>query len=327
MSTFTERADFGCNLGALQIGSLLGVFLFGIITHQAYSYYRTYNNDIWRLKILLAITSEPAFVFKVFAIWRQFFRLLELGHTLSICFDVYRATINLYDEPQLLRRLQGTTASILFAGLIALLAQSLCSIFVTDASLLQGFLCRRIFRLLPNPCNYVGIVCFGVAVTRFGLCVFIGVESFSIYDTVGNCPGCSSWILVTFIAGTAVDVTIAISMLYYFLQKRRQSNMESSTKLIDMLLTYTIRKSSLSIELLDIQQSLIFHEVRIRATYQSDTEDSGMDRAIHVCCETLNARKRLREDYLEHTIVKFADIVGVTGTASIHSNHDERVSI
>lgn len=35
-----------------------------------------------------------------------------------------------------------------------------------------------------------------------------------------------------------------------------------------MLLTYTIRKSSLSIELLDIQQSLIFHEVRIRATYQ-----------------------------------------------------------
>ena len=47
------KATLDNTLGALQIGSLLAVFLFGIITVQAYSYYMTFRKDRWPYKTLV----------------------------------------------------------------------------------------------------------------------------------------------------------------------------------------------------------------------------------------------------------------------------------
>lgn len=44
-------------LGAIEIGVLISIFLFGIFNLQAYVYYRNYPNDSQPLRILV---SEPA---------------------------------------------------------------------------------------------------------------------------------------------------------------------------------------------------------------------------------------------------------------------------
>lgn len=40
-------------IGALQIGSLLSIFLFGIITLQVNVYFQTYRKDKWLFKVMV----------------------------------------------------------------------------------------------------------------------------------------------------------------------------------------------------------------------------------------------------------------------------------
>lgn len=50
-------------------------------------------------------------------------RLTELAHTLGISYEVYRATITLYGEPQLLVKFEAIGAVVVFGGAITLLVQ------------------------------------------------------------------------------------------------------------------------------------------------------------------------------------------------------------
>lgn len=142
-STTVPHLDFGSNIGALQIGSLVGVFLFGIVTHRVYSYHRTYHNDILALKTVVRHSPWANDVFlklimrnllcKVcftwyflqlhWTTWPPNYRLLEVGHTASIYHNVYKATFYLYNKPHPMEPLQGTAISILFAGLLIVLTQ------------------------------------------------------------------------------------------------------------------------------------------------------------------------------------------------------------
>ena len=51
--------DISATIGALQIGCLFGIFLFGVVSLQTYNYYDTYGDDPWTTKLLV---STLAFV-------------------------------------------------------------------------------------------------------------------------------------------------------------------------------------------------------------------------------------------------------------------------
>jgi len=152
--------------------------------------------------------------------------ILELGHTLSISYEVYRVTIILYGKPQLLGRFQGIGASTIFGGLITLLV--------------QGFFALRITRLLPRPYNHIGTLCLVVSLARVGISIFLTVIGIVAQNITEFNLRCKNWVAAVFVVGAAIDVTIASSMLYYLLHKRARA-MERLTRLIDRLLTYTVR--------------------------------------------------------------------------------------
>lgn len=54
MSSFTYiHVDLNPTIGVLQIGSLIGVFLFGVVSVQTYNYYAMYKEDGWVNKALV----------------------------------------------------------------------------------------------------------------------------------------------------------------------------------------------------------------------------------------------------------------------------------
>ena len=55
MSSGIFSVDLGTTIGALQIGSLFAIFLFGIVTLQAYLYYDAFPKDRWTYKSLVKI--------------------------------------------------------------------------------------------------------------------------------------------------------------------------------------------------------------------------------------------------------------------------------
>lgn len=55
MSSGIFSVDLGTTIGALQIGSLFAIFLFGIVTLQAYLYYDAFPEDRWTYKSLVSI--------------------------------------------------------------------------------------------------------------------------------------------------------------------------------------------------------------------------------------------------------------------------------
>jgi hypothetical protein len=51
--------DLNNTIGALQIGSLFGVFLFGIVSLQTFNYYSTYADDGWANKAMVRYPKCP----------------------------------------------------------------------------------------------------------------------------------------------------------------------------------------------------------------------------------------------------------------------------
>jgi sugar phosphate permease len=47
-------------LGAVELGAIFSTLLFGIITVQAFDYYRDYPNDSWTLKAMVCTVLYPS---------------------------------------------------------------------------------------------------------------------------------------------------------------------------------------------------------------------------------------------------------------------------
>ncbi|CAA7263560.1 unnamed protein product [Cyclocybe aegerita] len=208
------HVDLTDSVGALQIGSLFSIFLFGIVTLQAYIYYTTFRQDRWGYKTLVG------------AVW-----LLEIGHTIAVSYEVYRATITLYGKPQLLLTFPALSSGIAIAGAIT--------------TLVQCFFALRLFRVLPKPYAYIGIFCMSLSSIRFVGSVYLSyraVTSKSVQDYREN----NSWLVTTLLStGASIDVIIAVSMLYYLSKKRSQA-FERIATVIDRLIAYTVRTGLLT---------------------------------------------------------------------------------
>ncbi|KAF8167295.1 hypothetical protein B0H34DRAFT_681285 [Crassisporium funariophilum] len=208
------HVDLSNTIGALQIGSLFAVFLFGIVTLQAHLYYNSFREDRWTYKVLVAV------------VW-----ILEVGHTAGVSYEVYNATITLYGRPQLLVRFPGLGAITAVGGMI-----TLC---------VQGFFALRLYRVLPKPYSYIGVFCFLLSFLRCIGSIYLTVQAVTAPNiTVYRITW--KWLISTLLTvGAVIDVIIAASMLYY-LNKKRENALVRATRLIDSLIAYTIRTGLLT---------------------------------------------------------------------------------
>jgi hypothetical protein len=209
-----QSIKLGDTIGALQIGSVVGVYLFGVVSLQTWNYFRTYRDDVWLNKVLVGL------------IW-----ILELGHTIGINFEVYRATIIRYGKPWLLKQFPGIGVAVMFSGAIT--------------TIVQAFFSKRLAKLLPRPYSHIGWICIALSVARFAASLYLSVEGINTPDIALFSEHLKWLITVIFVVSAAVDIVIAISMLWYIgTQKKKQAKRIS--KLLDRIVTYTIRSGLLT---------------------------------------------------------------------------------
>ncbi|EDR01492.1 uncharacterized protein LACBIDRAFT_310909 [Laccaria bicolor S238N-H82] len=207
MMTTTTTWTLDNTIGALQIGVIFAIFLFGIITLQTYLYFRRFSaSDPWMLKALVGV------------VW-----ILELLHTIGICYELYHSTITLFGQPQRLFRFPILGGITLVGGLITLITQCFFSL--------------RVWRALPNPYSYIGVFCMAIAVAHW-----VGSIVLSARLLIAPTMGAFKWYwLVTclLVASVVVDLIITVSMLYYLINQRKNA-LKRVARLLDQLVAYTI---------------------------------------------------------------------------------------
>lgn len=112
-------------VGALEIGVLLAIFLFGVLTVQVYIYFDWYPRDPVGFKFLVGRRARRILVCtytaQVALVW-----LLDLGHTIAILHLIYTITVTQYGQPALLTAPpRSLDAAILLSGFIGPLEQVL----------------------------------------------------------------------------------------------------------------------------------------------------------------------------------------------------------
>ncbi|KAJ7889787.1 hypothetical protein B0H14DRAFT_1150401 [Mycena olivaceomarginata] len=108
MATNVSPFNLNGSLGALEIGIVLGVFLFGIETLQTFNYYRRFPKDSNLLKATIGF------------VW-----VLELGQTILTLHALYLQTITFYGQPShVLSPPLSEEIPILLSGLIYTVVQT-----------------------------------------------------------------------------------------------------------------------------------------------------------------------------------------------------------
>ncbi|KAF8955643.1 hypothetical protein BDZ97DRAFT_260923 [Flammula alnicola] len=196
--------------GALEIGSSVAGFLFGVVTLQCYLYFSRFDDDRLAFKALVA------------TVW-----LLELGQTVAVLYEVYRSTILLYGRPYGAVKFPGFGGATILGGLIT--------------ALVQWFFSYRLWSVLPSPWRYVGLMCALAAFARAVMCIYDGIEVIVLPSAFAFALDTQPLTTALFVMGASIDVTIAISMVY-FLTHKREKSLNRVTKLIDRLIGFSIRE-------------------------------------------------------------------------------------
>ncbi|CAK5282970.1 unnamed protein product [Mycena citricolor] len=190
-------------LGALEIGVMLSLVMFGVILLQAYTYFtQNCSADSRWLKIFVGVVM-----------------FLELGHSVAACHALYYFTISLAGMPEELKATNSYTLSVtpVFETIITAsiqVAAVLASFLSTTDARRQGFFAFRIWVLSGSL--RVSIVCWVIAAIR--LATGLMMSTFSLLD-VSREPN-STYIADTYgdfftaalVMGVALDVVITIGM-------------------------------------------------------------------------------------------------------------------
>ncbi|KAG2006388.1 hypothetical protein CC2G_002708 [Coprinopsis cinerea AmutBmut pab1-1] len=214
-------------IGAMSIGSLVSMFLFGLVTLQTHNYFHTYRDDKLYLKALVRPSSRGCLQDNACNTSRQVTVLwfLELAHTFCISAEVYRDTIVNYGRPETLIDLPWLSIAIFLTGGVTFLANS--------------FLSSRVWIVLPTPWRGIGPVCF--LVTLVQLVAYFAAGALGVITK--NLPVYNQkygWLVrAILISGTVVDLALAFSLVYY-LRSQRDQLLPRSMRRIDLLVQYTI---------------------------------------------------------------------------------------
>ncbi|KAJ6536387.1 hypothetical protein B0H19DRAFT_1183343 [Mycena capillaripes] len=210
------------SLGATEIGSVVGAFLFGIETLQTYSYYRDFQDSL-----LLRFT--------VAVVW-----LLELGHTVSAWHALYSQTVTFYGQPGYISSPPySEELTILFAAILY--------------AVVQAFFANRARTLSKNW--QIMAVATSLSVLRF-------IATMSVLALLLQYRRVSillewRWLVSTALAlGLSVDILIT-SFMCYFLQKLRSSESERTRTMVETLIIWSIESTILT-SATSIMQIILF---------------------------------------------------------------------
>ncbi|KAJ7325775.1 hypothetical protein DFH08DRAFT_1027710 [Mycena albidolilacea] len=206
-------------IGALEIGVLFTVFLFGVLTVQMYIYFDRFPKDPLNFKVLVLL------------VW-----ILDFGHTIAMCHLIYTITISQYGQLALLAvPPKSLDVCILLSGLIGPLE--------------QGWFTYRLYkftRTLPLPalCAILSLSRLGGSTALF-VCALKG-PSIQEYATQ------LMWLIeFVVIVGAALDVLLAVALCYYLSfwradTFRRQAALRLTNKLVNQLMTWTIETGAIT---------------------------------------------------------------------------------
>ncbi|KAJ7810598.1 hypothetical protein B0H14DRAFT_3480461 [Mycena olivaceomarginata] len=212
MSANLSLFDLNGNLGALEIGSVLGVFLFGIETLQTFNYYRRFPKDSNLLKAAVAF------------VW-----VLELGHTISALHALYLQTITFYGQPShVLSPPLSEDITILFAGLIY--------------TVVQTFFANRV-RVLSGQWYIMALACV------LGLLRFVGhmsIAALLLKYVRATIILEWRWLVTTSLSlDLSVDILITAS-LCFCLWNMRSCESKRTRSMVDTLILWAIESTILT---------------------------------------------------------------------------------
>ncbi|KAJ6523924.1 hypothetical protein DFH09DRAFT_1372341 [Mycena vulgaris] len=216
-------------LGAMEIGTAVATFLFGILTLQTFNYYREFSKDSILIKGTIGI------------IW-----LFELGHTICSLHAIYWITVTTYSRPPnsfIVKPPQSLIVSLLFSAGI-------------DA-VVQLFFGNRI-RVLSGR-SHVFFLCIAMAALRF-ICditlmstIWVFNAGFTVLESKVH------WVMITAsTVGPAADIVIALAMCYYLWELRESGLRFTRTRtMVDTLMIWTV-ETTLVTGVAGIMQLILF---------------------------------------------------------------------
>ncbi|KAF8148434.1 hypothetical protein B0H34DRAFT_802967 [Crassisporium funariophilum] len=204
----TAPFDVHGTLGALSIGVLISVFIFGIATVQTYIYYSRFPQDQLKWKILVAV------------VW-----ILELAHCISICHTLYTLTISNYGHPEaLIKPPKSLFISVILSGFIGFIV--------------QGFFAERV-RILSKK-RLIPIICWLLVTIQYAMHIAAAAEAFKM-TSLAQYEKEWKWLLTCVLGiGAAVDLTIAAALCYY-LRQQKLNSLARTAIMIDKIIAWTIQ--------------------------------------------------------------------------------------
>ncbi|KAJ7908811.1 hypothetical protein B0H13DRAFT_2331063 [Mycena leptocephala] len=204
--------DVSGSLGALENGTLLGIFLFGIETLQTFHYYRHFSQDSNVLKAAVGF------------VW-----ILELGHTISAWHALYSQTITFYGQPgHILSPAVSEETTIIFAALIY--------------TVVQTFFANRV-RVLSGKWYIMALACV------LGLLRFVGhagiVALLLHYSSVTIVLEWRWLVTASLSLDLSVDLLITAS-LCYCLWNMRSCESKRTRTMVDTLILWAIESTILT---------------------------------------------------------------------------------
>jgi len=252
--------DFNSTLGPLFVGFSLSCVIFGILSMQAYTYFRRFPNDVHAYKTL------------VVSLW-----LLELFDQIIIGHAAYTYVISDF----------GDIIAIITRKVIwSLVVQILVGSFV--GMIVKTCFAMRVWRFSAHNMIITGTI-LSLVVTTFVLAIVYTVKTFALTSIleVDNLRIYGTAALAT---GVSTDVITALA-LCYFLHKMRTGH-KSSDGLINTLTIYAINTGALTSAI--SLTTLLLYNLELRTFYfVASYFCLGKVYAISLLC-TLNTRKTVR---------------------------------
>ncbi|KAJ6595807.1 hypothetical protein DFH09DRAFT_1305586 [Mycena vulgaris] len=217
--------DLNGSLGAIEIGVVLGVFLFGIVTLQTFNYYRDFPKDSRLLKASVGL------------VW-----FLELGHTISALHALYCQTVTFYGHPNHISSPPPSEEmTILFAALIY--------------TVVQLFFANRV-RKLSGRWYIMALACV------LGLLRFVGhISIVALLLEHSNVPILLQWrwlVSASLSLDLVVDILILITAsLSYCLWTLRLCDSKRTRTMVDTLILWAI-ESTLITSTASVIQIILF---------------------------------------------------------------------
>ncbi|KAJ7254992.1 hypothetical protein B0H12DRAFT_1071102 [Mycena haematopus] len=291
--------DSNGSLGALEIGTLVGVFLFGIETLQTFNYYRHFPKDPNLLKAAVGL------------VW-----VLELGHTISAAHALYSQTVTFYGQPaHILSPPISEEFTVLFAAPIY--------------TVVQTFFANRV-RILSGQWYVMALACV------LGLLRFVGHMGIAVlmlhYSRVSIVLQWR-WLVNTSLSlDLSADILITASLCYCLWNMRLCESKRTRT-MVDTLMLWAIGefyRPLLRLFAHDDFQNQQSSPVVWAGFFV--IQSKRVDLFSNAMLASLNGRRRLREYDGTHLVSDItigsshrkADVVAVSFAASRRSSMDEK---